>query len=162
MIDFIRFYNVDKESFDFRTERKKVIPLFSKIDNESGEFLEYPKIGRFHNMELRITEKSSYIKGSLHKMRNLEFGFGKQNYNNLSLCDNYEALEILVDQFYIRPDKTKITNLEFGLNIPLEYDPSIFIDNCLMWDFKAPSVIETFSSKGYLKQFKKKCKFRMF
>lgn len=155
MIDFIKFYMLDKESFDFRTERKKVIPLLSKIDNETGEFFEYPKVGKFHNTELRITEKATYIKGSLHKMRNLGFGLGNHNHNNLNLCDNFEALEMLIDQFYVKPTQTKITNLEFGLNIPLEYDPSIFIDNCLMWDFKAPSVIETFSSKGYLKQFKK-------
>ncbi|TVZ26796.1 hypothetical protein JM83_1786 [Gillisia sp. Hel_I_86] len=155
MLDYIRFYITDKESFDFRIEKKKPVGLFSKIDRETGEYLEFPKIGIFQNMELRIAKKSTYIKGSLHKMQNMNNGLEKQNYDILNLCGNYRALDTLVDKFSIRPGETTITNLEFGLNIPLEYDPSLFIENSIMWDFKAPSKISFFGGAGYLKEFEK-------
>ncbi len=156
MLDLIKCFVTDKESFDFRTERKKTVSLISEFDRETGECKEYPRKGRFYNWELKITEKSTYLKGSLHKMLNSYNGLGGHNYNALSLCENYRAIDILRDALYIDVEKTKITNLEFGLNIPLEYDPAIFIDNCLlMHDYKPPTIDEKFKNKGNYKEFKR-------
>jgi hypothetical protein len=146
---------LDKESFDFRTEQKRTVSLISPFDRDSGEILEFPKVGKFHNMELRMTEKSTHVRGSLHKMLNISNEIGEHNYNNLTLCDNYDALDLIVERLYIRPEETKITNLEFGLNIPLGYDPEIFIENSFMWDFVAPTINEKFGNTGNYKEFKK-------
>ncbi len=156
MLDLIKCFVTDKESFDFRTENKKTVQLKSEFDRETGEIKDYPRKGRFYNLELKMTEKSTYLKGSLHKMLNNYRDIGEHNYNALTLCDNFEALDVLRDGLFVKPKNTKVTNLEFGLNIPLEYDPAIFIDNCLlMHDYKPPTIEEKFKNKGDYKEFKR-------
>ncbi|RXG33007.1 hypothetical protein [Leeuwenhoekiella marinoflava] len=155
-MDLIKFRMLDKEAFDFRTETKKTIKLTSRFDYETGEILEFPKNGKYYNMEANITKNASYLKGSLQKFGNLYQGLGNQNYNDFSFCDCKEYLQILCDDLYIIPDKTKITNLEFGLNIEVPYDPKILIEDALlMFDFKDHNIREGFNGKGNYKEFKK-------
>jgi hypothetical protein len=156
MIDFIKFRMLDKEGFDFRTETKKTIKLTSRFDYETGEILEFPKNGKYYNMEANITKNATYLKGSLQKFGNLYQGLGNQNYNDFSLCDCKEYLQTLCDELFIRPENTKITNLEFGLNIEMPYDPKILIEDALlMFDFKDHNIREGFNGKGNYKEFKK-------
>lgn len=147
---------LDKEGFDFRTIEGETIKLRSVFDIATGEIQEFPKSGRFHNMEAKLTEKSSYIKGSLHKMYNSHYGLGMQNYNDFSFCQAKESIELLCSNLCVNPEFTKITNLEFGFNIRLPYDPKIFIENSLlMFDFEDHTINEKFNGKGNYKEFKK-------
>ncbi|GBF22541.1 MULTISPECIES: hypothetical protein [Arenibacter] len=155
-MDFIRFYLLDKERFDHTTITNEKTKLMSIYDIVTGEAKEYPKSGRFHNMEIKMTENYSYIKGSLHKMYNSYCLRGMQNYNDFDYCQTLDSIEILCSELNIKPQYTKLTNLEFGLNIPLSYDPKVFIENSLlMFDFEDHNVSEKFNNRGDYKEFRK-------
>jgi hypothetical protein len=156
MIDFIRFYALDKNRFDYTLTENETIKLMSSFDIATGEVKEFPKSGRFHNLEIKLTENYSYIKGSLHKMYNSYYDLGTQNFNDFSYCQTKESIELLCSELYVQPEFAKITNLEFGFNIRLNYNPGIFIENSLlMFDFENHTVNEKFNNKGNYKEFKK-------
>ncbi|EKF56868.1 hypothetical protein I215_01600 [Galbibacter marinus] len=156
MIDNVKFYVLDKGSFDFRTEEKQTVELKSKFNRQTGEIEEYPKKGMYYNMQVNLLKKSSFIKGSLHKLHNLILDRKEHNYNDFSFCELEQTLDFMCDELYVRPEETKITNLEFGLNIDLPIDADRFLDHMLlMYDFKAPNRNETFNGKGNYREFKR-------
>ncbi|MBA4744869.1 MAG: hypothetical protein H2058_06400 [Muricauda sp.] len=156
MIDNIKVYPLDKNRFDYQIETKKPVDLISEYDRSTGEMFEYPKKARYKNLELRINKASSYIRGSLHKYHNMDVLGEEHNHNDFSFCQAKEAIENLCNKFYLNPNETKITNLEFGMNVSLGYDPEIFInDNLLMYGFNAHTRHENFKGKGDYKEFKK-------
>ena len=156
MIDNVKAYPLDKKRFDYEIETRMPIDLLSFFNRATGDILEYPKRGNHKNMEVRINKNSSYVKGSLHKYYNMDVLGEEHNHNDFSLCQCKYAIENLYNKFYIIPEKTKITNLEFGLNINLGFDPEIFInENLLMYDFNAHTRHENFKGKGDYKEFKR-------
>ena len=155
MIDLIKFYLTDKESFDYRTERKQTVDLKSPFNRMTGEMEEYPKIGSYQNMEVRLLKNNSFIKGTLHKLFNNLNGVGNQNYSDFSYCEFLQVKEELCEDLYIKPKETSITNLEFGLNINLPFNPDVFLDNMLlMSDFRAANVNDSTAKKNY-REFKR-------
>nr|WP_298996231.1 hypothetical protein [uncultured Allomuricauda sp.] len=156
MIDNIKIYPSDKEQFDRVIEKNKPIDLISEWNRSTGEILEYPKKGNHKNMRVRINRASSYIKGSLHKYYNMDVMGMEHNHNDFTFCQGLEAIENLCNKFYLTPEKTKITNLEFGMNLKLDSNPEIFInDNLLMYDFNQHSRHENFKGRGDYKEFKR-------
>ncbi|MCF8715458.1 hypothetical protein JM658_11525 [Joostella atrarenae] len=156
MIDNVRFYVLDKGSFDFRTEEKRTVELRSRFNRQTGEIEEFPKKGRYYNMQVDLQKEKSYVTGSLHKLFNLHMYGEEHNYNDFSFCEQEQVLDIMCEELYIIPEETKITNLEFGLNIDLPIDADRFLNHMLlMYDFKAPNRNETFNGKGNYREFKK-------
>ena len=156
MIDNIKVYPLDKKRFDYQIETKRPVDLISEYDRSTGEMFEYPKKARYKNLELRINKASSYLRGSLHKYYNMDVLGEEQNHNDFTFCQAIDAIENICNKFYLVPDETKITNLEFGMNLSLGYDPEIFInDNLLMYGFNSHTRHENFKGKGDFKEFRK-------
>ncbi|WP_421808691.1 hypothetical protein [Flagellimonas sp.] len=156
MIDNVKIYPLDKKQFDYQIETKKPVDLLSVWDRSTGEMFEYPKKARYKNMEIRINKESSYVRGSLHKYYNMDVVGEEHNHNDFSFCQCKQSIENLSNKFYLEPSNTKVTNLEFGMNLSLGYDPGIFInDSLLMYRFNAHTRHEDFKGRGDFKEFKK-------
>lgn len=156
MIDNVKIYPLNKKQFDNQIETKKPVDLLSVWDRSTGEMFEYPKKARYKNMEVRINKESSYVRGSLHKYYNMDVLGEEHNYNDFSFCQCSQSIENLSNKFYLEPDNTKVTNLEFGMNLPLGFDPGTFInDYLLMYRFNAHTRHEDFKGRGDYKEFKK-------
>lgn len=155
MIDNLRFYLLDKDLFDSRIEKSGVIDLISHYNRHTGEIEEFPKKGKFYNLSLDIYQDRSYITGSFHVLFNNIILGESHNYNDYSYCDFLKTLEWGQDEIYVQPDRTSITNLEFGLNIEVPFDADLFLDYMLlMYEFKVANRNEITSSKNY-REFKK-------
>lgn len=155
MVDFIRYFATDRESFLDNIENSKHIELRGNFNFKTGEAKEYPKTGYYHNMFLKITENQASVKGSIHKYFNLYEDYGEQNFNDFSYCDFQYALEQLTQKLVVDLEDTKVTNLEFGINIEIDKDPQKIIDDSiLMYNYKPPSINEKFYGKGDYLEFK--------
>lgn len=156
MIDLCKTKILNKVEFDHRTQQKGNIFLSSRYDISTGELHDYPKSGSYYRIDLKMTEQTTFIKGSLHKLYNCYNKHGDHNYSDFDLCQIWETLDFMCQELGIDPDLTKITNLEFGLNIQLSFDPQIFLSrNLIMFNFKDHSRNEKFGSKGDFKEFKR-------
>lgn len=156
MIDFSKAKITDKMEFDYRIQEKGNIQLSSRYNIQTGELMDYPKSGKFYNQDLHITEQTTSVKGSLHKLYNKRKDLGEQNFSDFHMHQVWEILEDMCGELEINPEFTSLTNLEFGLNIQLDFDPQIFIDrNLIMYSFENYSRNEKFGGKGDFKEFKK-------
>ncbi len=156
MIDLIKYFINDKESFIDNVHKSSKTDLRGRVNFKTGEVMEYPKTAYFNNMFIEITENQASIKGSIHKCFNSIESYGEQNFNDFSYCDFKYALNDLQNTFLIKQKETRVTNLEFGLNIDIEQDPQELIDNIiLMYDFKSPNRNEKFYGRGDYLEFKK-------
>jgi hypothetical protein len=153
MIDNIKLFTLDKHKVDNHIINNEVIDLRSYFDYSTGEIKEYPKKGKDLNLEINICEKSTIIKGSLHKYSNEIAKRGSQNFNDFPFSQIEKQIQSLIKKYKIE-NSTSITNLEFGFNLAVEKDPQIILDsNILMNNLKAPNKNLKFSGKGDLKEF---------
>jgi hypothetical protein len=153
MIDYIKMFALDKHKVDDHIINNEVVELQSYFNYTTGEIKAYPKKGKDLNLEINICEKSTTIKGSLHKYHNEKAQKGSQNFNDFYFSQNDEQIRGLIKKYQIE-NSTSITNLEFGFNLVVEKDPKIILDsNILMNNFKAPNKDLKFSGKGDLKEF---------
>ncbi len=155
MIDFIRYFALDRERFLNKLEESEKIELISLYNNKTYVLNDFPKTAYYNNMFVKVTENQVSIEGSLHKYYNIIENFGKQNHNDFSYCDFKYALGYLQNTCPINNMETKVTNLEFGINIDIDLNPADLIDNyILMYDYKAPNRNEKFYGKGDYLEFK--------
>src|SRR5690606_6271035 len=98
MIDMVKFYPLDKECFDSQIEDSDLIHLKSPFNRETGEIQEFPKTGKYENLEIKLTDSTSFVKGSLHKFHNLTFYGEEHNHNDFSFCECYNAIEMICDK----------------------------------------------------------------
>lgn len=154
MIDFIKYYITDRDAFLNYVEQSGVLDLKGRFHFVTGEALDFPKTTFHNNMFVKITQNTASIKGSIHKYYNTVEDFGEQNYNDFSYCDCRYAITRLQNIFNTDKTNTKVTNLEFGLNIEVKQDPQELIDNyILMYDSKSPNRDEKFNGKGDFLEF---------
>lgn len=154
MIDNIKMYVSDKMEFENSIERIEDIYLKGNTDFRTGEWMEYPKRGKFHNLDINFTANSAILSGSLHKYSNSINSLEKQNYNDFSFCQYRDALAVLEKQLSFSSVDTRITNLEFGFNIVIDEDPQSVIDNkILMYDYKPVNRNQKFRGGGDFKEF---------
>tara|TARA_R100000306_G_scaffold34746_1_gene35739 strand:+ start:2840 stop:3769 length:930 start_codon:yes stop_codon:yes gene_type:complete len=154
MIDNLKIYLNEKFAFEKNIENNSTIDLTGKYCQSTGEILEYPKRGKYHNLDINITSANAYIYGSIHKFSNSKDGLEKQNYNDFNLCQFTESVGILQRELGFVPKETKITNLEFGFNIEIEEDPKTIIDEkILMFDYKSPNRDQKYRGQGDFKEF---------
>ncbi|MFH6767527.1 hypothetical protein V8G56_02170 [Gaetbulibacter aquiaggeris] len=156
MIDNIKFSLTDRERFETDIENNDLISFKSSFDRITGEANDYPKIGKYHNLEIRITPTTASIKGSIHKYYNLITGAGNQNHNDFSFTQCEFAINHLCEKLQINKEETKITNLEFGFNITVNKSPKLLIDkHILMYDLKDHNSKHNYRGKGSYKEFEK-------
>jgi hypothetical protein len=153
MIDNLKLFALDKHKVDSHIINNEVLELQSYFNYATGELIEYPKKGKDLNLEITICEKSTTIKGSLHKYHNEKAKKGSQNFDDFYFSQIDEQIRGLIKKYQIE-NSTSITNLEFGFNLAVEKDPQIILDsNILMNNLKAPNKNLKFSGKGDLKEF---------
>lgn len=154
MIDNVKFFVTNKDEFEQNVCKKANIDFKASHSIITGEILEYPKKGKFHNIDVVITPTGAYLNGSLHKLYNcLETG-EEHNYNDFYYCDLIDVLDVLQAKLGIDRKQTKITNLEFGFNILVDKDAKDIIDkNVLMFNQNVHSKYLQFGGKGDYKEF---------
>jgi len=93
--------------------RKRVKTGFSKT-------LSY----NFLALTIRITESSTFIEGSLHKMYNELYKNESQNYDDFGFDQLCEVINYICGHLKIEPENIIIQNLEYGLNIVTRLAPA--------------------------------------
>lgn len=153
MIDFIRLRYLDKDMIeDFVTNQDNFEELRAVLEYHSGE-IKYPFTANIGSLEIRINDKSVYLKNSLHKFYNEWQGKKNQNYNDFTYSALCQTIDYL-DNKLINLDTTRLTQLEFGLNIKLPIPAeNIIKNNIIFHKLNIYSHNERFNGKGEYKQF---------
>lgn len=152
MIDFVRLYYRDK----IRLENSVLTPgNFATVNTVMEYFtgeVKYPYTTNVGSMDVGISKNSGYVKNSLHKLHNFNATGDEQNHNNFSystICDTIDFLSKKI----VDANSTKLTQLEFGINIAIDKLPEIVVRrNFLMHKLKGGSSND-YRGKGELKQF---------
>lgn len=102
-----------------------VIPYSEK----TGEI----KKGKYPTAEykgLKFIDKGSIIEitGSLQKFKNE----GKHNYDDFTFEEIWVTINILQNELNIDINHARLTNVEIGINLTLDYDPDIFLRSLVM------------------------------
>ncbi len=156
MIDNIKFFVTNKDEFEQNVCKKANIDFKAPYNTITGEAMEYPKRGKYYNLDVVITEKGSYVNGSLHKFHNSMNRGEEQNYNDFNFEDLKEVIDNIENTLGINPESTKITNLEFGFNINTDLNPEDIINNnVMMFNHLSPNRDEKFRGHGDFKEFQK-------
>lgn len=157
MYDGIKFYILpeDKGRFDKEVKEDRTLDLYSRYDFRTTDFGDSEK-SKLGNMELTMTSNNSFIKGSIHKLFNIINGNGVQNYSDFSFCEAQQALNLVNHHYKVNPELTSITNLEFGINVPVEFNPANFIDESLiLFYYKDHTINKKFKNRGDYKEFRR-------
>jgi len=67
------------------------------------------------------------IQGSLHYYRH------NHNWNDFTYPELVETIDEIASKLEIEPHQAKLANLEFGVNLPLNFDPSDFLKDLILY-----------------------------
>ncbi len=153
MIDFIKIYYQEKEEFEsFVIKPENFEEIETILEMHSG-IIKYPYTTFFSGMEVRITSKHGYVRNSIHKAYNEYTTGDSHNHNDFGYYSICQAIDY-VDSMLVDVGKTKLTQLEFGLNIEIQVSASeIISQNVLMHRLKGANHNRQFRGQGELKQF---------
>lgn len=153
MFDLVKLNIKDRVGFENQILSSNVVDLRTSIDTSTGEVREFPKIGKYFNLDIRINPTNAFIRGSLHKLENLCFFGVEQNHNDFTYENLEDLIPLLLETFEIK-GKTSLSNLELGFNLKVDCDPQKLIDNnILMHNLKSPSKDLKFRGRGDYKEF---------
>ncbi len=152
MIDFIRMNYRDKsEVEEFICDEHNFPELSGTLKIHTGE-VTYPFYDKLGNIEIKITDSRICLKNSIHKLNNLRKIGVEHNYNDFTyseLVDNIDFISRLP-----KIEKSRLSQLEFGLNIEIDTPAQFIIDNnIIMHNYKIHSVDNNFKGNGKYKQF---------
>lgn len=152
MIDFVRIYYSNKEKFEpFVLNPENFETIDAVMEYHSGE-LKYPYKTKLGVMDVGISEKSGYVKNSLHKLHNYITIGEDQNHNDFTYSSFCKTIDLLSTKI-IDVESTRLTQLEFGFNIKVDKKPEEIIRrNVIMHRYKGGSSND-YRGKGELKQF---------
>ncbi|WP_374462986.1 hypothetical protein [Chryseobacterium sp.] len=154
MIDFIKIYTTTKETLENRIKNDFPDSETRCSYDYHNEDAVYPCWRRFENIEVRITEKSAFVKNSIHTYFNLKNGLAEGNYTDFFYSDILTAFQLLQEDLNEDISDYKVTNLEFGLNIRTSLSPKQMLENnFLMFNFDEFNQHDTFKNKGSYKQY---------
>ena len=111
---------------------------FTALHKESGEVVTGEDKIKNHRFNYSYAEYKKFtfkiydsglviIKGSLHYY----FNDSIHNYNQFTLTDLVTVLKNLFIELDINPNKARLQNLEFGVNLLTPFDPDCFINNVI-------------------------------
>jgi len=153
MIDFIKIHYSDKSRLEpFVKNAQNFVDLDMVLEYHSGE-IRYPYRTKLDNMQVTLSENSGSVRNSIHKLFNLLKNSIEHNYNDFTYSNLYQTINYLSNKI-IDSNTTKITQLEFGLNITVSTPAENFIKkNILMHNLKNYNHNRKYYGKGELKQF---------
>lgn len=157
MIDNLKIYVNNKDRFEHGLRESQITKLTAPYDQLTGEMHDYPLRGRYKNLQISITEKQAYIKGSIHSFFNSQILDKKaENFDDFSYCDVETALDYLCHHLGVIKQETKVTNLEFGFNLVINKNPKEVIEKqILMMDYASPNRNQKFRGRGAYKEFER-------
>lgn len=145
MIDFLKL------NISYMPESELCNPLIEwkqTLNRDTGE-IEYPIIGKYFNLDIKINPTRKEISGSIHKLRNELKTSQNQNYDDFTFDDGTEMIFHLKEVFNLDLKKTIIENLEIGLNINTDKPPQrILNENLIVWKNKTPSKNKNYNGNG--------------
>ncbi|MFY0653084.1 MAG: hypothetical protein JXQ96_13670 [Cyclobacteriaceae bacterium] len=125
MVDFVKFaipkasFIKDNEQLDFKHE----------VSLKTGELSNY-QIAKNDNLKFKYFDKTSLllVSGSLHKY----FNGGIQNYDDYTISNLRYTLEFLCIEFGINLKECQLQNIEFGVNLFVDFIVKKLLDNLLL------------------------------
>ncbi|WP_418512628.1 hypothetical protein [Corallibacter sp.] len=153
MIDYVRQYYQDKSKIEpFVTDKNNFEELFTVMEYHSGE-INYPFTANIGSMEIRINDKSVFVMNSIHKLYNELKGNKGHNHNDFQYSAICQTIDYLGSKL-IDLRKTRLTQLEFGLNIKLPMPAEFIIrENISLHKLEIHNHNEQFNGRGEYKQF---------
>lgn len=153
MIDFIKLYWNDKDRLQsYVLSEGNFDEVNMVLEKHSGQ-IKYPYTTHFTGMKVGLTQKSGYVKNSLHKSYNILKTGIEHNFNDFTYSSICEEIDYLGSKL-VDLDKSRITQLEFGLNILIDIPAEFLIRrNILMHKLKGANHNRQYYGKGELKQF---------
>lgn len=125
MIDGIKIMNLKTRN---SLLKNKLLPFVGHHYADTYEVLPYNQKSKYKNLEFIFSPKYNNFRldGSIHSY----FNNGEHNYNDFSIENIRQTLNDLEDKFTIE-GFTQLNNVEFGINIKLDYPPEIFIKSVI-------------------------------
>lgn len=118
--------------------------------------LNYPIIGKYFNMKIKINPSYKVLSGSIHILSNEIKKSRNQNHNDFNYDKLKEMIFHLQEVFKLKLDEIIIQNLEIGLNInTLKTPEGILKENLIVWNSKEPSTNNEYNGKGKYIEFVK-------
>ncbi len=153
MIDFIKIHYRDKSDFEsFVLEEGNFENVYGQVDAHTGE-IGYPYKTKFETMDYVVSQKTGCIKNSLHKFYNNAVYGQDQNFNDFTYSNLSHSIHHLMRKM-VNVSETRITHLEFGLNISVQIPAEEIIrKNILMHNLKGFNHNRKYYGQGELKQF---------
>jgi hypothetical protein len=131
----------------------KNLTFLSKLDELSGEYLDYPKIAEVFGLKFIISNHKKHgrhleITGNIHKYK-------KQvcNYGDFSVAEMFDAFYELIYKYEINPFDTKLVSFEFGVNL-LCNNSNYLIEQFITYKAKIPTVVDYNNNDGLYKYIK--------
>ncbi|MEZ4801512.1 MAG: hypothetical protein R2797_01975 [Gelidibacter sp.] len=152
MIDFVRIHYGDKSEFEPYVDNPSNFKnLYKVLESHSGEVL-YPYRTKLKIMDIVVLEKGGYVKNSLHKLYNYIHFKEDQNHNDFTHTKLIESIQYVSKVPNLT--RTRLTQLEFGLNIRVDKPAEDIIkQNILMHQYENYTNNKRFDGKGELKEF---------
>lgn len=135
MIDFVKSFNCNLDPSQLLKNRYLKFPVV--VDPDTGEVLKKNRYSDYNGITFSIYQSGKVrIAGSLHKY----FNMGLHNYNDFHFSDLITTIQDLYDRFGINPLEVYLNNLEFGVNIELDFKPRVLIDSLVTHHYKSFNV----------------------
>jgi hypothetical protein len=152
MIDFIRLYYRDKSELENQINTLGEFEEANAVYGLHTAEIKYPYTAKLGSMNVGVSNHTGYVKNSLHKLHNFNTTGKEQNHDDFGYSKLCETIDFL-SKGVINAGTTKLTQLEFGLNLEIDKLPeSVVRRNFLMHNLKGGSS-NTYQRKGELKQF---------
>nr|WP_315189879.1 hypothetical protein [uncultured Flavobacterium sp.] len=152
MIDFVRLYYRDKSNLEyFLLDKQNFDTVNTVMEYHTGE-IKYPYTAKLDTMDVGVSDRSGYVKNSLHKLYNYREYSEEHNYNDFGFSKVCAEVDFLSEKI-IDAGRTKLTQLEFGFNIEIDNLPEMLVRrNFLMHKYEGGSG-NNYQGKGELKKF---------
>jgi len=151
LIDFLRLRVYNKPIEHFLTNQ--LLEFSSIVNRSSGEVNDFPMISKLGSFKIIIKGNSFVeISGSLHK----HFTDG-YNWNDFTFTDVSLAVNKLCETLNLAPIECVISNIEFGVNVELPFNPDEMLNNLICYKYKPfvamKSKTQSLGYECYFKQY---------
>lgn len=154
MIDYIKAHFKEKQIIENNLLEQNSLYKVTATHNFQNNENEYPLRAKIENLCVNITDKGGYVQNSLHKHFNALSGNETQNYDDFHYCELIDSLGVLEAELNYPLKDMILTNLEFGFNIDLGFNPTLFLErNLLMYKLKTPCMNPKNKRKMKIKKF---------
>lgn len=153
MVDFIRIYYHDKQELELLVKNPNQFSTLFNVTEVNSQKAGYPLKTSLGSMDIIVRENKAEIVNSLHVLYNYLHSNEKHNHNDFSYSMLIEMIDSLSKEIP-GSTATKISRLEFGININTELPAKDIIrNNVLMHKDTMHNENNKYSGKGELKRF---------